>query len=177
MKNRYTLLALLPVLAAICLSVPPPPAQGAEDAVDAVEKDLYGILREMDALSSELERIEEIAVTPRPTALRVEIRNGGAATPPAAWKLYVDGKPEMDREWSKGERERFQAGSDSLVLQAPLLPGTHEARLELTHPSWKNPVGHSVRPTVRAGETFRIRLSLTQLPGKQEPALVPTKEK
>lgn len=177
MKHRYRLLALLPILSALWLSAPPPRAVGAEDATDAIEKDLAGILKEMDALSSELERIEEIAVTPRPTSIRVEIRNGGTATAPAAWKLYLDGKPEMDREWSKGERERFQAGSDPLVLHAPLLPGTHEARLELTHPSWKAPAIHTVRSNVLAGETFRVRLSLTLQKGRQEPALVQAAEK
>jgi hypothetical protein len=177
MKNRVRRLALLSILAALCLAAPPPWARAAEDATDAIEKDLLGILKEMDALSAELERIEEIAVTPRPTSIRVEIRKEGAVPAPAAWKLLLDGKPEMDREWSKGERERFQAGTEPLVLNAPLLPGTHEARLELSHPSWKTPAVHLVRSTVRTGETVRVRLTLTLPAGKQEPVLVPVTEK
>ena len=177
MNNRVRRLALLSILAALCLAASPTWARGAEDATDAIEKDLLGILKEMDALSSEMERIEEIAVTPRPTSIRIEIRKGGAVPAPAAWKLFLDGKQEMDREWSKGERERFQAGSESLVLNAPLLPGTHEARLELSHPSWKKPVVHLLRSTVRTGETFRVRLTLTLPAGKQEPVLVQVTEK
>jgi hypothetical protein len=177
MKNRVRRLALLPILAAFCLAAAPQWARGAGDATDAIEKDILGILKEMDALSAEMERIEEIAVTPRPTSIRVEVRKGGAVPAPAGWKLFLDGKPEMDREWSKGERERFQSGSEPLVLNAPLLPGTHEARLELSHPSWKSPAVHLVRSTVRAGETFRVRLTLTLPAGKQEPALVQVTEK
>jgi len=177
MKNLVRRLALLPILAALCLAASPPRAGGAEDATDAIEKDLLGILKEMDALSAEMERVEEVAVTPRPTSIRVEIRKGGAVPAPAGWKLFLDGKPEMDREWSKGERERFQAGSEPLTLNAPLLPGTHEARLELSHPSWKTPAVHLVRSTVRTGETFRVRLTLKLPEGKQEPVLVQGTEK
>jgi hypothetical protein len=170
--NRVRRLALLPILAALCLAAPPQHACRAEDATDAIEKDLLGILKEMDALSAELERIEEIAVTPRPTSIRVEIRKGGAVPVPVAWKLFIGGKLEMEREWSKGERERFQSDSEPLVLNAPLLPGTHEVRLELSYPLGKRPVVHDVVPTVGAGETFRIRLTLTLPAGKQDPALV-----
>jgi hypothetical protein len=172
MTSRVRRLALFPILAALFLAAPQHQAYGAEDATYAIEKDLLRIIKEMEALSVELQRIEETAFPPGPTSIHVEIRKEGPVPAPAAWKLVVGGKQEMGRKWSEGERERFQSDSESLVLNAPLLPGTHETWLELSHPSWKRPAVHVFRSTVGAGETFRIRLRLALPTGKQEPALV-----
>jgi len=161
LKTRRSRIALFMLGMLICLAVLPQKSRGAGDPTDAIEKDLSGILKEMDALSSELERIEEIAVAPKATTVRIEIRKGSGGAVPAAWKLFVDGKPEMEGELPKGERDRFQSGTEGLVVQAPLLPGEHEARLELSHPSWKTPAVHPFRPVVKAGDTFPVRLTLS----------------
>jgi hypothetical protein len=155
----------------------PPPARAADDAADAIERELAASLKEMDALAVELDRIEELAVTPKATSVRVEIRRAGNAPAPAGLRLYLSGKPEPEREWTKADRDRFLSGAEPAVFVAPILPGTQEARLVLTHPSWKNSPSHDFRPAVRPGETFLLRLTLSAQPGGNEPALAPSPEK
>lgn len=155
----------------------PPAAHGADDAVDPIERELAASMKEMDALAVELDRIEELAVTPKATSLRVEIRKAGDVQAPAGFRLFLSGRPEPEREWTKADRDRFLSGSDPAVFVAPILPGTQEARLVLTHPSWKNSPSHEFRPAVKAGGTFLLRLTLAAQPGRNEPVLVPSPEK
>jgi hypothetical protein len=174
MKTIQRIAGICVLLAFSCL---PPPARGAEDAVDPIERELAAALKEMDALASELDRIEEIAMTPKATSVRVEIRRAGNVPAPAALRLYLSGKPEPEREWTKADRDRFLSGTEPVVIVAPILPGTREARLVLIHPSWKKFPSHDFRPAVSPGGTFLLRLTLAAQPEGNEPALAPSPEK
>ncbi|MBI5904828.1 MAG: hypothetical protein HZB86_04670 [Deltaproteobacteria bacterium] len=168
-------------IAGICVllvfSCLPQPSRGADDAVDPIERELAATLKEMDALSAELDRIEEIAATPKATSVRFEIRRSGNVPAPAALRLYLSGKPEPEREWTKADRDRFLSGTEPVVFVAPILPGTQEARVVLTHPTWKVSPSRDFRPAVSPGGTFLLRLTLAAQPDGNEPSLVPSPEK
>lgn len=174
MKKRAFLFAILLGLGAAAV---PPAARGAEDPADAIERELAATLKEMDALAAELGRIEEVTVVPKATSIRVEVRRGGNVAAPAAARVLLSGKVEADREWTREDREQFLSGGGPVVLAVPLLPGTHEGRLVLSHPSWKASPSHDFRASLRAGDTFLLKLLLTVVPGKNEPTLVAAPER
>ena len=176
MKNPCRLAALLLILPLLWLAAFPRAGRAAEDATDVIEKELLSVLREMDALSSEVARIEEIVAVPKATSLRIEIRGVGEIAPPASAKLLLSGKTEAEREFSKEERDAFHPGS-AIVWNIPVLPGLHEARLVLSHPYAKQSPSFEFRPSLKAGETFLLRLTLSLPPGSNAPVLVPTPEK
>jgi hypothetical protein len=177
MKNPCRLAALLLILPFLGLAAFPRAGRAAEDATDAIEKELLSVLREMDALSSELARIEEIVAVPKATSLRLEIRRAGDLPAPASSKMYLSGKVEAERDWSREEKERFLSGAGPVVLDVPALPGAYEGVLLLSHPSWKTSPAFTFRPTVKAGGTYLLRVTLSLPPGSKEPVLVPTPEK
>ena len=163
--------------AAILASLLLPAAIRAEgESLEAVEKDLSSIIKEMDSMSSELDRIQELVAAPRATALRVEIRRGDDLPAPLTGRLRVGGKVEEEKEWSKAERDGF-SGASPLVFQVPFLPGTHTARLEIVHPSWKTPPAADFSAILRKGETFLLKLRLSRPAGAADPVLVPVAEK
>jgi len=172
--RRATFLLILPFLV---LAAFPRDGRTAEDATDAIEKELVSVLREMDALSSELARIEEIVAVPKATSLRLEIRRAGNLPAPASLKVYLSGKVEAERDWTREEKDRFLSGGGPVVLDVPALPGTYEGRLLLSHPSWKASPTFDFRPTVKAGGRFLLRVTLSLPPGSTAPVLVPTPEK
>jgi hypothetical protein len=145
-------------------------ARAAEESLEAVENDLAAALKEMDAMSAELGRIEEITAAPKATALRIEILKGGNLQGPVAGRLLVQGTVEEEREWSRADRESFASGS-SLVFHAPLLPGTYAARFEVANPAWKTTPGANFQANVRKGETVLIKFRLSVPTGKTEPVL------
>jgi hypothetical protein len=177
MKNPCRLAAVLLILPFLVLAACPRAGRAAEDATGAIEKDLLSVLREMDALSSELARIEEIVAVPKATFVRLEIRRAGNIPAPASSKMYLSGKVEAERDWSREEKDRFLSGDGAVVLDVPALPGTYEGRLLLSHPSWKTSPAFDFRPTVKAGGTFLLRVTLSLPPGSMAPVLVPTPEK
>jgi len=180
MKNPCRLAKLLPVLLILPLlglAAFPRAVRAAEDATDAIEKELLSVLREMDALSSELARIEEIVAVPKATSLRIEIRGVGEIAPPVSAKLLLSGKTEAEREFPKEERDAFLSASGAIVWNIPVLPGMFEARLVLTHPYSKQSPSFEFRPSLKPGDTFLLRLTLSLPPGSKTPVLVPTPEK
>jgi hypothetical protein len=160
MKNPCRLTALLLILPLLWLAAFPRAGRAAEDATDAIEKELLSVLREMDALTSEVARIEEIVAVPKATSLRIEIRGVGEIAPPASAKLLLSGKTEAEREFSKEERDAFHPGSGAVVWNIPVLPGQYEARLVLSHPHAKQSPSFEFRPALKAGETFLLRLTI-----------------
>ncbi len=154
----------------------PFPAHAAEDPADAIGKELQTVLRELDILSSELDRIGEISTVPKATLLRLEIRKGGEVPAPTSVKVFLSGKTAVDRELTAAEKERFLAGVEPVVLNVPILPGAYEGRLLLSHKSWKIPPSHDFRPSVKAGETFRLRLSVSASREKKAPVLAVSPE-
>ena len=176
MKNPCRLTALLLILPLLWLAAFPRAGRAAEDATDAIEKELLSVLREMDALSSEIARIEEIVAVPKATSLRIEIRGVGEIAPPASAKLLLSGKAEAEREFSKEERDAFHPGS-AIVWNIPVLPGLHEARLVLSHPYAKQAPSCEFRPSPKAGETFLLRLTIGFAKEKGGVVLVATPEK
>lgn len=151
-------------------------ARAAGETAEAVEKDLAAVFQRMDAMKTELDRIEELAAAPKATMLRVEITaDAGAPVAPVVARFLADGKVEDEREWSKIERESF---SDRhvpmpLVFVIPFLPGNYPARIEVQNPAWKTPVAHDFQASLRKGETLVLRLRLGTPPGKAEPVLAP----
>lgn len=171
MRRRF------PIAAALLLALAAPvPAAGAEDSIAEVEKDLSTILREMESVRGELDRLEELAAFPRATGIRIEVGRKGNVAAPVRSRLLVQGAVEDEHEWSAADRESF-AGRISipLVIQLPWLPGGSTARLELFHPSWKSPAAADFRIEVRKGEIETVRLLLVHSPGKAAPALAPEK--
>ncbi len=148
-------------------------APAAPESLEAIEKDLSAILSEMDAIRTELDRIGEISSMPKATGVRIEIRGAGGAAPPAAVRLLVGGKTEDEREFGKAERDAFAGGASPLVVQLPLLPGSHQARIELSHPYWKTPLSADFPVDVKTGATALIRFRLSAPAGKGAPALTP----
>lgn len=177
MKNVRRLAGLLLILPLLWLSALPRAGRAAEDSTDAIEKELASVLREMDALSSELARIEEIVAVPKATSLRLEIRRAGNLPAPASLKVYLSGTVEADRDWSREEKDRFLSGNGPVILDLPVLPGAYDGKLLLFHPSWKTPPAFDFRPSVKAGGTYLLRLTLSIPPGSKVPALMPTPEK
>ena len=176
MKIPCRLATLLLILPFLWVAAFPRGGRAAEDANDAIEKELRSVLREMDALSSELARIEDIVAVPKATSLRIEIRGAGGTSPPASAKLLLSGKTEAEREFPKEERDAFLSASGAIVWNIPVLPGTFEARLVLSQPYAKLSPSFDFRPSVKAGETFLLRVTLSLPPGSQAPVLVPTPE-
>lgn len=177
MKNPCRLTALLLVLPLLWLAAFPRPGRAAEDTTDAIEKELLSVLREMDALTSEVARIEEIVAVPKATSLRIEIRKGGEIAPPASAKLVLSGKTEAEREFSKEERDAFQSDSGAILWNIPMLPGLYEARLVLSHPYAKQSPSFEFRPSLKAGETSLLRLTLGFAREKTGVVLVASPEK
>jgi hypothetical protein len=154
------------------------PAAGRtqEDNLDSIERDLAGVLKEMDAMTSELDRIKDIVAVPKASMLRVEVFKGGDLPAPVTARLIVGGKVEEEREWPKGERDAF-AGGSPLVFQVPMLPGSYAGRFETGHASWKTPPAAEFRGDLKKGETLLLRVRLALPPGKTVPVLVPMTEK
>lgn len=176
MKNASRLAVLLPILPLLCLAASPHSARAAEDTLDAIEKELHSVLREMDVLASEIDRIKEVVTVPKATSLRLEIRRAGNLPAPAASKVSLAGKVEAEHDWSREEKERFLSGAGPIVLDVPVLPGVYEGRVLLSHPSWKTSPAFDFRPSVKVGETFLLRLTLSIPPGGTGPVLEPTPE-
>lgn len=153
----------------VCLFLPSA-VRGAEESLEAVETDLAAALKEMDALSSEIDRIREFTAAPKATALRIEILKGADLPGPVSGRLLLQGSVEEEREWSRAERESF-AGGAPLVLQVPLLPGTYGGRIEIAHPSWKSTPAADFQASARKGETVLLKLLLSAPPGKVDPVL------
>jgi hypothetical protein len=177
MKIPCRITALLLILPFLWIAAFPRSARAVEDATDAIEKELLSVLREMDALSSELARIEEIVAVPKATSFRIELRGNGQIASPASAKLLLSGKTGAEREFSKEERDAFNTNSGAIVWNIPALPGLHEARLVLTHPYSKQSPSFEFRPSLKPGDTFLLRVTLSLPPGSKTPVLVPTPEK
>jgi hypothetical protein len=165
MKRIFVLSAV-----ASCLLLPGGRPHAAE-SLEGVEKDLTAIIREMDSIQSELDRIEDVAKAPVATSIRLEIHGDGRVTPPARVRLLVGGKVEEEREWGKAERDIFSGGSVPLVLNVPFLPGSYPARVELSNPAWKRAAGVDVPMVIEKGKTLPVRLKLSARPGKDDPSL------
>ncbi|MBI5576595.1 MAG: hypothetical protein HY896_09575 [Deltaproteobacteria bacterium] len=146
------------------------------DSLEAIEKDLSSIIKEMDAMSSELDRIQDLAAAPKATAIRVEIVGGAGFPAPFSGRLSIGGKTENERDWTKSERDAFSGGAP-LGFQAPLLPGTYSARFEIVHPSWTVAPSADFQAILKKGETFVLKLNVSPIPGKSEPVLAPVREK
>ena len=177
MKSTCRFTTLLLILPFLGFAAFPRAGRAAEDATDAIEKELGSVLREMDALSSELARIEEIVAVPKATSLRIEIRGVGEIAPPVSAKLLLSGKTEAEREFSKEERDAFHPDSGVIVWNIPVLPGLYEARLVLSHPDAKQSPSFDFRPSLKAGETFPLRLTLRFSKEKAGAVLVASPEK
>lgn len=171
------LLLTLLILPFLGLAAFPPAVRAGEDATEAIEKELLSVLREMDALSSELARIEEIVAVPKATSLRIEIRGVRDMAPPVSAKLLLSGKTEAERKFSKEERDAFLSISGAIVWNIPVLPGLYEARLVLSHPNAKQSPHFEFRPPLKAGDTYLLRLTLSLPPGSKTPVLSRTPEK
>jgi hypothetical protein len=177
MKNPHRLATLFLILPLLCLAASQRSARAAEDPTDAIEKELLSVIREMDVLSSELDRIKEVVTVPKATSVRLEIRRAGNLPAPAALKVYLSGNVEAERDWSREEKDRFLSGAGPVVLEVPILPGAYEGRVLLSHPSWKTSPVFDFRPSVKVGETFLLRLTLSSPPGGKGPVLAPSPEK
>jgi hypothetical protein len=158
--KRHRLAAACLFLQILGLAASPGPARPAEDAADAIEKELGSLLREMDALSSELDRIGEIAAVPKATSLRIEIRRTGEIAPPASAKLILSGKTAAEREFTREEKDAFLSDQGAIVWNVPVLPGAYEARLVLSHPFSKQSPSFDFHPSPKPGETQLLRLTL-----------------
>lgn len=158
------------VLFGLLLRAPLPAAAGA--TAEEIERELSGVLREMEAIRSELDRIEEMARAPKPTAIRMEIAKGGNAPAPAVVRLLLDGRIEEERETGRAEREAFSSGSSPLVVALPLLPGNYAARVELSHPSWKDAASADFTLELAKGETATVRFDLLLPTGERAPVLL-----
>ena len=164
----------VPLAAAAILLLSWPVGAPAADTAEAVEKDLAAVFQRMDAMKSELDRIEELAGAPKAKMLRIEILSDATVpVAPVKARFLVDGRVEDEREWSKVERESF---SDRhvpmpLVFVIPYLPGSWPARLEVQNPAWKTSPAFDFQASIRKGETTVLRLRIGASGGKAEPAL------
>ena len=121
----------------------------------------------------ELDRVAELSSLPKATGVRIEIRGAGGVASPASVRVLVGGKTEDEREFAKAERDAFAGNAAPLVVQVPLLPGSHKARVELSHPFWKSPVAADFTAGVAAGTTAVVRFRLAAPAGNGAPALAP----
>jgi hypothetical protein len=174
MQTPRVRIAALLAACAILLPGAAPPARAAAETAEAVEKDLAAVFQRMDAMKTELDRIEELVATPKATMLRVEIMGDGT-TPaaPVSARFLVGGKVEDEREWSKIERESYadRHVPMPLVFVIPYLPGDWAARLEVQNPAWKTPPSFDFQAAMRKGETTTLRLRLGTPAGKADPVL------
>lgn len=170
--KQQRIAAVLLFLPFLGLAASPGPARAAEDATDAIEKELGSLLREMDALSSELDRIGEIAAVPKATSLRIEIRGAGGIAPPVSAKLIFSGKTVAEREFSREDKDAFLSDRGPIVWNVPVLPGPHEARLVLSHPFSKQTPSFDFHPSPKPGETHLLRLTLGFADGKSGRVIV-----
>lgn len=152
-------------------------APAAPESLEAIEKDLSAILSEMDGIRVELDRIAEFAPVPKATGARIEIHGAGGAASPAAVRFLVGGKTEDEREFAKAERDAFAGGASPLVVEIPLLPGSYQARIELSHPYWKAPLAAEFPVDVKTGVRALFRFRLSGPAGKGSPALAPMEGK
>lgn len=160
-------------IAAILLLLFSLPVQGlaAGESADDIEKELTAILTEMDAIRSELDRIEDLGKAPAVTAVQLSIEGAGDVAAPTAARIVVGARVEGEREWGKAERDVFSGGSVPLIATIPFLPGSYNARIELSGTSWKSSPAVDVPLEIRKGETLQIRLKLVARPGSGVPAL------
>jgi hypothetical protein len=177
MKNTSPTIKIFLILPFLWVAAFPRSGWTAEDATDAIEKELHSVLREMDTLSSELDRISEIASVPKSTSLRIEIGGIGEIAPPLSAKLLLSGKTEAEREFTKQERDAFHLPSGVIVWNVPMLPGQHDARIVLSHPYANQSPSFEFRPTLKPGEAFRLRLTLKFAKEKSGAVLTASPEK
>lgn len=154
-----------------------PGARAAPESLDDIEKDLSAILSEMDAIRTELDRISGISSVPKATGVSIEIRGAAGVPAPVGMRLLVGGKLEDEREFGKAERDAFAAGSSPLVVEIPLLPGSYQARIELSHPYWKSRLSADSRFGLTAGATALLRFRLSAPAEGGFPGLTPIQEK
>lgn len=144
---------------------------GAGESMEDVEKDLADILKEMTAVESELDRLEEIAAFPKATGVRIEVHRGGEVAAPVRGRLLMQGHVEEERELPGGDRDAFSGPiALPIVFRLPYLPGEYRARVELYHPSWKTPPSAEFRVRVKTGEIAAVRLRLSPAGGKASPS-------
>jgi hypothetical protein len=164
-------IAMPTVLLILILILPGLSGPRAGESVEGVEKDLLAIIKDLDAVESEIGRIEDLGRTPKATSIRIEIFGSGAVAVPVRARLIVQGRVEEDHGWGKAERDVFAGGAAPLVLSVPFLPGTYAARVELQSPSWKASPAADVSIRLAKGQTALVRFRLAPSPGKAEPAL------
>jgi|GEM_PF-1942830 len=164
--------ATLLLLCLLCLA-PAAPAPGAE-STDEVEKELAAIVRELDAIRSELDLLDDMARVPKATGVRIEIGRKGDVAPPAVVRLLLDGRVEEERETGRADREAFAAGAAPLAVTLPLLPGRYAARAEVLHPAWKTAPGADFPLVLDKGTTAVVRLTLVAPATGGMPVLVPS---
>ncbi len=145
----------------------------APESLEAIEKDLSAILSEMDTIRLELDRIGELSSMPKATGVRIETQGAAGAQAPAAARFVVGGKAGDEREFGKAERDAFQNGKSPLVVELPLLPGSYQARIVLSHPRWKVPPSADFAVAVKPGTTALVRFKLSAPARKKPPALSP----
>lgn len=148
------------------------------ESMEAVEKDLVTILKEMENIQAELDRLGEVAAFPKATGIRIEIHREGSVPAPVQARILVQGKVEEERDFAKTERDNFSGAVPApLVFQIPYLPGTYHCRFEVLHPSWKAPPATEFDATIRKGDLFLIRVRLTSPGDKGGPALLRVKDR
>lgn len=148
------------------------------ESMEAVEKDLGTILREMENIQAELDRLREIAAFPKATGIRIEIHREGSVPAPVRARILVQGKVEEERDFAKTERDNFSGAVPApLVFQIPYLPGAYRCRFEVLHPSWNASPATEFDATIRKGDLFLIRIRLTSSGDKAIPALSPIKDR
>lgn len=154
------------------------PKGGTGDSMEAVEKDLVTILKEMETIQAELDRLGEIAAFPKATGIRIEIHREGPVPAPVRARILVQGKVEEERDFAKTERDNFSGAVPApIVFQIPYLPGIYHCRFEVLHPSWKASPATEFDATIRKGDLFQIRVRLTSSGDKAGPSLSPVKDR
>lgn len=162
---------LAALLAAVCF-FPAGGRAGAAESMETLERDLAEILEEMTVIESELDRLEEIAEFPNATGVRIEVHRGGEVDAPVGGRLLMRGTVEEERELKGGDRDAFSGpASRPIAFRLPCLPGEYRARVELNHPSWKDPPSVEFRIRVKAGEIATVRLALSPAGGRPSPSL------
>lgn len=157
----------------LCALAWPAAVPAAGETAERIEKELTSVLKEMDAIRSELDRIDDMTRLPKATGVRIEIQGSGAVPAPAVLRLSLQGRTEEERTFGRAERDAFAAGSSPLVLQLPLLAGSYAARIELFNPSWKTVPAADFPLSVAKGETATLRFTLGPSAGRADPVLTP----